>query len=92
MRRIAFLLTFALLAGCGPSAQTRRACEFYFHAGGSPRESESWSDYQSDWAFWNAARARGRNNAAIDSVAVRLGISRREVAEALAVCPAYTAK
>jgi hypothetical protein len=35
------VLIAALLAGCGPSAQQRRACEMYADAGGSASDMES---------------------------------------------------
>ncbi len=40
------VLVAAALAGCGPSAQQRRACEMYVEAdGGKPETVESWVPY-----------------------------------------------
>jgi hypothetical protein len=38
MRIVMAIASLALLAGCGPSAQVRRACEMYVEAGGGGEE------------------------------------------------------
>lgn len=115
MRLMIALIAVSLLAGCGPSAQQRRACEMYFDADGAPRESESPEHYRATKSFREhmemlrasaqrdrqpeptddeivvavTGRMAGLNGAARQTVAHRLGLTLREVQEALDVCPAY---